>query len=383
MAKPRFTLYKHIKIGGTWRYCRAAVAVNNKVKPHIVVVGGTEEKHDDGSYCVRHKNQWIEVGNDPAEALRRRTKLSEQESPAQQTAPASDAATGTPLAEAAETYFKNLENRGVDAESIRCYRSGVDPFVKHCKKATVEEVKKQDVLDFMGWMRKQPLPKRRHSNPNRTYNNKVSYVAIFLKEFGVSRLLKKKEYPQYHEKKIVAHPDSELDVLYSYADAEERFMLDFFLGTMARDHEAFGCRYSDLSGTTLTLYGKQHKTRTVEISPRLAEIILERRKHSKSELLFPNTLGKPDTHLLRKLQNLAKRSEAKFHTELHKLRKTGASRRYLNGVGLPTLMLELGHESLATTQKYLSDVRKEEEIRKAVADADYVPKPQIVRASNG
>ena len=235
----------------------------------------------------------------------------------------------------------------------------------------------------MGWMRKQPLLKRRHSNPNRTYNNKVSYVAIFLKEFGVSRLLKKKEYPQYHEKKIVAHPDSELDELYSHADAEERFMLDFLLGTMARDHEAFGCRYSDLSGTTLTLYGKQHKTRTVEISPRLAEIILERRKHSKSELLFPNALGKPDTHLLRKLQNLAKRSEAKFHTELHKLRKTGASRRYLNGVGLPTLMLELGHESLATTQKYLSDVRKEEEIRKAVADADYVPKPQIVRASNG
>ena len=31
MAKPRFTLYKHIKIGGTWRYCRAAVAINNKV----------------------------------------------------------------------------------------------------------------------------------------------------------------------------------------------------------------------------------------------------------------------------------------------------------------------------------------------------------------
>ena len=102
MAKPRFTLYKHIKIEGTWRYCRAAVAINNKVKPHIVVVGGTEEKHEDGSYCVRHKNQWIEVGNDPAEALRRRTKLSEQESPAQQTAPASGAAAGTPLAEAAE-----------------------------------------------------------------------------------------------------------------------------------------------------------------------------------------------------------------------------------------------------------------------------------------
>src|ERR1700719_2113993 len=100
MAKPRFTLCKHIKIGGTWRYCRAAVAINNKVKPHIVVVGGTEEKHEDGSYCVRHKNTWIDVTNDPAEALRRRTKLSEQESPAEQTLPAPGAITiGTPLAE--------------------------------------------------------------------------------------------------------------------------------------------------------------------------------------------------------------------------------------------------------------------------------------------
>jgi len=95
-------------------------------------------------------------------------------------------------------------------------------------------------------------------------------------------------------------------------------------------------------------------------------------------LLFPNSKGKPDTHLLRRLQNLATRAGATFHTELHKLRKTGASRRYLAGVGLPTLMQELGHESLATTQKYLADVRREDEIKKAVADADYVPKPRLV-----
>ena len=141
----------------------------------------------------------------------------------------------------------------MDAESIRCYRSGVDPFVKHCKKATVEEVKKQDMLDFMGWMRKQPLSKRRHSNPNRTYNNKVNYVAIFLKEFGVSRLLKKKEYPQYHKKKVVFHPENELCLLYGHANEKERFLLDFFIGSMVRDHEAYGCCYSDLTGTTLTL----------------------------------------------------------------------------------------------------------------------------------
>jgi len=287
------------------------------------------------------------------------------------------------LGEAADTYFKNLEAQGKHPLTIRSYRTGVDPFVKNCKKACVADVDHQDMMDFMKWMREQPVPVRRHGNPNRTMANKVLYVAIFLKAFGREKLLKKKEYPRYHEKKIVAHTDAELGTLYSHADPEEWFLLDFFIGSMARDHEGFNCTYADLTGTTLTLYGKQHKTRTVEITQRLAAAIAERRKRSKSELLFPTQGSKPDTHLLRRLQNLAKRAEAKFHTELHKLRKTGASRRFLSDVPLMTLMQELGHDDLSTTQKYLPDVRKEEEIRKAVADADFVPKPRLVSGTDG
>src|SRR2546429_6435796 len=59
-------------------------------------------------------------------------------------------------------------------------------------KTCVEEVSKQDLLDFMGWMRKQPLPKRKHSNPERTYADKIGHVAIFLKEFKVGHGLKKR-----------------------------------------------------------------------------------------------------------------------------------------------------------------------------------------------
>src|SRR5260370_25744920 len=152
---------------------------------------------------------------------------------------------------------------------------------------------------------------------------------------------------------------------------------------MDRDHEAYGWRYRDLTGTILTLYGKQDKTRTVEISQRLADAINARRKRlgaRPNDLLFPNRKGNPDTHLLRRLHRIAKRAGAKFHTELHKLRKTGASRRYLAGVPLKTLMQELGHESLAITQKCLADVRKPGEAKKAVADADFVPKPKVVKS---
>ena len=46
------------------------------------------------------------------------------------------------------------------------------------------------------------------------------------------------------------------------------------------------------------------------------------------------------------------------------------------------LMGELGHESLAVTQICLADM-KIEEMKKAVADADFVPKPRLVSGTNG
>jgi hypothetical protein len=44
MSHPKFQLYKHIKINSKWRYCRAAIYSNGKVKLHVVVVCGQEEK---------------------------------------------------------------------------------------------------------------------------------------------------------------------------------------------------------------------------------------------------------------------------------------------------------------------------------------------------
>ena len=392
MGISKYTLYKYVKIDDTWRYCKAAYHDNGKIKPDIVFVNvkqGLLEKHPEGRYYMSHN-----AGTDALEAQRKRkqrlvldefNRLSGTTS-AQSSSVLPGSAGRITLAAAAEKYFANCEARGLDPETIRKYRAAVDPFVEHCGVTYVDECRdnKQVLLNYMGWLRKQPVPKRKHSNPERTLANKVGDVRIFLKEFGITKLLKKNEEPKYHEKKVVAHPDDELDVLYGAGDAEETFLLDFFIGSMTRDHEAYG-KYGDpdLTGTTLTLFGKQHKTRTVEITQRLADCIRARRKRSNSQGLFVNRNGKPDKHLLRKLQNIAKKAGAKFHTELHKLRKTGASRRYLAGVPLPTLMLELGHESLAVTQDYLADVRKPGEAKKAVADPDFVPKPKVAKTGTG
>jgi integrase len=393
MAISKYTLYKYVKVTGTWRYCKAGYHDNGKIKPDVVFVNvtpGLIEKHPEGRYYMSHNGGWIDADTDALEAQRKHkqrlaldqfNRLSGKTS-AQSSAVLPGSAGRITLTAAAEKYFANCEARGLDPESIRKYRAAVDPFVERCGVTYVDECRdnKQVLLNYMGWLRKQPVSKRTHGNPERTLANKVGDVRIFLKEFGITKLLKKNEEPKYHKKKVIALPDDELDVLYGAADAEQMFLLDFFIGSMARDHEAYG-KYGDpdLTGTTLTLYGKHHKTRTVEINQRLADAIRERRKRSNSKAPFVNRNGKPDKHLLRKVQNIAKKAGAEFHTELHKLRKTGASRRYLAGVPLPTLMLELGHESLSVTQDYLADVRKPGEAKKAVADADFVPKPKVVK----
>jgi len=51
-----------------------------------------------------------------------------------------------------------------------------------------------------------------------------------LKEFGVSRLLKKEEYSRYHKKKVVAHPDVGLLVLaFAYSPKASLFTKSKFV----------------------------------------------------------------------------------------------------------------------------------------------------------
>lgn len=341
-------------------------------------------EHD--HYCLRVGGNWeFFAEGDPARtnlnAVLRRQFEREQELRLGMTAPSiplakPDKPGKTPVADAVQKYFDSLEATGKDPKTIRNYRVALDGFVASYKKPYIEDYERQDLIDYMGWLRRQPRRERKHANPDRTYFNKVSHVATFLKACGVRPELKASEYPRYHENRVVAHTDDELATLYREADEDERFLLDFLIGTMVRGGEAPMVKYSDLSGTTLTVHGKQYKTRRVEITERLALAIRKRgeaaMKRGGPKLLFPNCNGRPNTHLLGDLQKLAERARAKFHTGLHKLRKTGASRRYRAGEPVMILMEELGHESLSTTERFLSDV-KPEGAKQAVEAADFIP----------
>jgi len=51
----KLTIYKYVRTGKGWRYCKAAFHPNGKIKPNAVVVSGVEEKHTEGRYSVGHE----------------------------------------------------------------------------------------------------------------------------------------------------------------------------------------------------------------------------------------------------------------------------------------------------------------------------------------
>jgi Phage integrase, N-terminal SAM-like domain len=66
--------------------------------------------------------------------------------------------------DAVEQYFKNLHSQGKDPKTVRAYKVAVEEFRKSCPKKFLNEICGQDLIDFMGWLRKQP-PKLRKDGP--------------------------------------------------------------------------------------------------------------------------------------------------------------------------------------------------------------------------
>src|SRR5208282_1748298 len=241
MANRTATLYIRIIKNGRSSFCKPVYQSKGRLKPQYAMVDGEPEHHKDGVYYVRFgaeggKQQFVLVGKDPYVAL---DKLEEK-----------------------KRWLRHRERQVVPPTPFNS-KSGtnklsmdvaVEQFRRSCAKKSLSEIGRQDLIDFMGWLRKQP-PKlrkdgtprkpRRSGDPNRTYFNKVNNVVIFLSAHGINRLLKKSEYPKFAEKAVVYYEAEQVKALYAAAKSdEERFTLDYFLKSGVRDGEAAHAEYS-------------------------------------------------------------------------------------------------------------------------------------------
>jgi hypothetical protein len=141
-------------------YCKPVYLSKGRLKPLYAMVDDKPEHHSEGVYYIRFgaddgKQPFVRVGNDPYVALDKLAQkerwLRDRERGVVPAPPASPKPDGGRLsiAAAVEQYFKNLQSQGKDQKTIRAYKVAIAEFRQSCSKQCVDEIGKQDLLDFM------------------------------------------------------------------------------------------------------------------------------------------------------------------------------------------------------------------------------------------
>lgn len=245
------------------------------------------------------------------------------------------------------------------------YRLGV--VTEFRPKAFLDEVDDQFVRAFRRFLREHPK-----DLSDRTSYNIIQAFSTFLLRIGIAAakpILKEMSFPPTE---VIPYSDDEMRVFFNACGEKEELMFKFFLHSMARDMEVAHCEVRDLKFDVNVLHicpkpdrdfrlkgkrsGQAKKGRKIPMPAlfmaRMKEYCADK---GPRQLVFPNGLGGAEFHFLRKCEGIARRAGIKNWEDfdLHRWRKTGATRHHNGGVSVRTIQAWLGHESLEVTLDYL------------------------------
>lgn len=383
MSSPTVTLEIRIKSGGKHPFVPAVMTSNGRVKPFVAWVNGKEERHNEGSYYIRWRENGKQpracVGKDPQLAL---TKMLRKEqilkSRALGLAVQDDSGQepGATVADAVVEYLAELRAKGRARRTIMAYTLALNRFMECTAAKRLAEVGRRDMMDFMTCCRD------RHELSRRSIRNMVDLVTFFLAANGVTGLFNKGEKPKFTNKKPERYTVDELEALYSASTPEEKLLWQFFAKTGMREREVACAQYSDINYTSKTktirladkpafaFHPKDSEERVIPLPDALAKAIADRRETVTSKLIFPNVRNEPDGHFLKKLQRVATKAGLECRVFLHKFRVTFACNHHRNGVPARTIQAWLGHSDLETTLAYLAAEDMQDERIRELVNAD-------------
>lgn len=390
--------------GKGWRRGAVVITKNGKLKPDVMLVSGIEVHSPTGRYQMRQyqgKNPvYTELGTEATDALNR-FRAEESKLAAKAAAIAAGLEVLSPdegrktLRKHAAAFLemhRNLPHRSDD--SVQVYTMVTSTFLKQCKAAFPEDVTKDDVIRWHGWMRKE----LRYSD--RTAANRYMDLRGFLRYCGLdpSRVIPKgthKLLKQYTERLPNMYSPEVVETLIAAATEENRALLwEFAYKTGLRDSELQMVTRHDLHGLDSEepiLHVKERdeysnikdaEERKIELHPALVPKLKRwLDENPKKMLLFGTKNDKPDTKMLKALKVTARRAglncgccsgcrsknkECREFT-LHRFRRTYTTRMLkATGGDLRTVMERTGHSDLASVMRYLAP---EPKIREAVAAA--------------
>jgi integrase len=262
--------------------------------------------------------------------------------------------------QAIDRYLRNASTKS--PRTYHGYTYTMRQFRESCQKQFLDQITKQDLYDFVTFLRTKGAG-------DRTCHNKIEEVVGLLRHYDIRNVTIKVKYT---EKKISAYTRDELRSLFAVCDPEDRLVFEFFLGSGCRDQEVAHACWEDINFESKTYMVREHlelgfrpkdrEEREVPLPDYLVASLQQRRPvYPNAKLIFPNKHGKPEGHFLRRLQNIVENARLTGKWELHKFRKSFATMHHEAGVSARTLQKWLGHSSLETTLAYLeaADIRSE------------------------
>ncbi len=280
------------------------------------------------------------------------------------------------------------------------YRSAVNLFVQSCKKTYFDEIRRDDMLDYLFRLRKCVSPKTGRWFGESTVFNYFLKTMVFLNDRGIAKYVAKEDWVQKKDwpinvdkrnknKKYATYVEEEIAAMLKVANSAEEALIRFLLGTGFRIGETAVAEWTDVDWEDKTIsvrfkpkFGfkpKDYEERFIVVSDTLLACLRKYRgSATEGALIFPSPItGTVDKHLDRVIRCVIEKANQigyavkKPKKPCHAFRVLYATRRHQNGVDIETLRQELGHSDISTTQIYLRSAdRKSDKHRARINEAD-------------
>jgi integrase/recombinase XerD len=372
MSKVNIT--KRIKlVDRGWYFCKVVIAANGKIKPDWAIVDGKEEHHPEaGRYYLdfleNGRRRRIAAG---ATAVEAQTAANQQERLMQAhkaataagiTLPEKEPVGGRSLREAVDTYLLEIQAHK-KKKTFSAYRTALTYFLESCRKQTLEQITRTDLLSFKTYLR----DKKKQSD--RSIWNKFENVMSFLKQQKITGLLTKNDRPVFTEEEVSTYTRDELDKFFAVCTETETLWFQFFNFTAMREQEVMHVSWSDIDfeRSVVTVrenkrFGwkpKAYKGRFIPIPSSLLTMlkIWKSKSDASCGLVFPTTGCKPKQNFLDECKAIAERAKLTGEFYLHKFRATRATLWLQAGIDIKSVQQMLGHTDMESTLRYLGAQR--------------------------
>jgi integrase len=273
-----------------------------------------------------------------------------------------------PLSSAIEKFLQDIRTFRKEY-TWKKYKCILELFAEHAPKADACNISPDDIKAFLAWR------KSKGCDPGTTLYTDRIILHNFFNTLKIDNPVKEVPRLPRFRKKPIAYTDEDLKKFFAACTEWERAFFALALSTGLRRGELQTIHWSDLDlahrrahVTAKPEYGflpKDWEERSIPLTKEVAEHL---RKHPKVEgcaLVFPSPFHKGHLSspsflhdVCKAVAKRAKLDEKKWH--LHRFRDTAATRWLRAGIDVRTVQTWLGHESLATTQKYLEPSKETE-----------------------